>query len=178
MSRESHKAIERAKVIGSLSPEAQRAYLDREKNTTTPTPSAEQRARDFISNVHTSGHNIRDNELLAELTAIIQSADDWKPAHDALAELNKDLCEERDQLKRENEELKAAQAACHYDMMKQRELCDSYREKAEALDAVFERCKITLWPKDNEYPLEHNPWAQKDNKSNILAAINQAKGQQ
>lgn len=45
------------------------------------------------------------------------------------------------------------------------------------VEAIFERCNVTLWLKSGEYPLEHNPHAKKDSKAAILAALAQAQAQ-
>lgn len=41
------------------------------------------------------------------------------------------------------------------------------------LDSVFDNRRVVFFPANGEYPIEHNPHANKNNKQEILAALNQ-----
>lgn len=41
---------------------------------------------------------------------------------------------------------------------------DEVVKKLELLENIFKRCRIMVWPGNNEYPIEHNPYAHKYNR--------------
>lgn len=51
-------------------------------------------------------------------------------------------------------------------------------ERVRALNQVFDNCRVIFFPKNGEYPIEHNPHANKISKDEILKAIASMSGEQ